>query len=90
VHQAEPAQLAGSIRGHWSIENKVHRVRDVTYDEDPSQIRTGTGPQVTAALRNAAISALRATGTTGTTSIATTNRHHARDNTRPLAPLGIT
>ncbi|MEU4338082.1 ISAs1 family transposase [Micromonospora lupini] len=87
VHQARPAQLAGWIRGHWSIENKVHWVRDVTYDEDRSQIRTGTGPQVMAALGNAAIGALR---TAGITNIAAANRHHARDSTRPLALLGIT
>lgn len=87
VHQAKPAQLAGWIRGHWSIENKVHWVRDVTYDEDRSQIRTGTGPEVMAALRNAAIGALRLSGVTN---IAAANRHHARDSTRPLALLGIT
>ncbi|MBM7494081.1 putative transposase YbfD/YdcC [Micromonospora luteifusca] len=87
VHQAKPAQLASWIRGHWSIENKIHWVRDVTYDEDRSQIRTGTGPEVMAALRNAAIGALRLTGVTN---IAAANRHHARDSTRPLALLGIT
>ena len=87
VHQAKPAQLAAWIRGHWSIENKIHWVRDVTYDEDRSQIRTGTGPEVMAALRNAAIGALRLTGVTN---IAAANRHHARDSTRPLALLGIT
>ncbi|WBB82126.1 ISAs1 family transposase [Micromonospora sp. WMMD882] len=87
VHHARPAQLAAWIRGHWSIENKVHWVRDVTYDEDRSQIRTGTGPEVMAALRNAAISALRLTGVTN---IAAANRHHARDSTRPLALLGVT
>ena len=87
VHQAKPAQLAGWVRGHWSIENKVHWVRDVIYDEDRSQIRTGSGPQVMAALRNAAIGALR---TAGITNIAAANRHHARDSARPLALLGIT
>lgn len=86
VHQAKPHQLAAWIRGHWSIENALHWVRDVTYDEDRSQIRTGTGPQVMAALRNAAIGALR---TAGITNIAAANRHHARDSTRPLALLGI-
>ncbi|WP_407566990.1 ISAs1 family transposase [Polymorphospora sp. A560] len=86
VHQAKPEQLATWIRGHWSIENAVHWVRDVTYDEDRSQIRTGTGPQVMAVLRNTAISALR---TAGVTNIAAANRHHARDSTRPLALLGI-
>jgi predicted transposase YbfD/YdcC len=86
VHQARPAQLAAWIRGHWSIENSIHWVRDVTYDENRSQIRTGTGPQVMAALRNAAIGALQ---TTGITNIAAANRHHARDSNRPLAPLRI-
>ncbi|HEX2772075.1 MAG TPA: hypothetical protein VHN18_06550, partial [Micromonosporaceae bacterium] len=57
----------------------------VTYDEDRSQIRTGT--EVMAALRNAAIGALR---TAGITNIAAVNRHHARDSSRPLALLGIT
>jgi predicted transposase YbfD/YdcC len=87
VHQAKPAQLAAWIRRHWHIENQIHWVRDVTYDEDRSQIRTGAGPQVMAALRNAAIGALRVTGVTN---IAAANRHHARDSTRPLALLGIT
>ncbi|MEV0431570.1 hypothetical protein [Micromonospora sp. NPDC050495] len=59
----------------------------MTYDEDRSQIRTGAGPQVMAALRNAAIGALR---TAGVTNIAAANRHHARDSNRPLALLGIT
>ena len=58
VHQAKPMHLADWIRGHWSIENKTHRVRDVTYDEDRSHIRTGTGPQVLATIRNANIGAL--------------------------------
>jgi predicted transposase YbfD/YdcC len=89
VKQNQPslhAQLAAWIRGHWNIENKVHWVRDVTYDEDRSQIRTGTGPQVMAALRNAAIGALRLAGVTN---IAAANRHHARDSHRPLSLLGI-
>jgi predicted transposase YbfD/YdcC len=87
AHQAKPWQLADWIRGHWSIENKTHWVRDVTYDEDRCQIRTGTGPQVMATLRNAAIGALRLAGITN---IAAANRHHARHANRPLALLGIT
>jgi hypothetical protein len=47
--QAEPAQLATWIRGHWGIE-ALHHIRDVTPGEDASQIRTGSGPQVMAAL----------------------------------------
>ncbi|GID28890.1 transposase [Paractinoplanes brasiliensis] len=83
VHHAKPHQLAAWIRGHWSIENKIHWVRDVTYDEDRSQIRTGTGQQVMAALRNAAIGALRLAGFTN---IAAANRHHARPLTLLASP----
>lgn len=39
-------QFAESIRGHWTIENSLHWVRDVTFDEDRSQIRTGSAPRV--------------------------------------------
>jgi predicted transposase YbfD/YdcC len=87
VHHAKPAQLATWARGHWSIENKIHWVRDVTYDEDRSQIRTGTGAQVMAALRNTAIGLLRLAGFTN---IAAANRHHARDSNRPLNLFGLT
>jgi predicted transposase YbfD/YdcC len=38
-------------RGHWSIENREHYVRDVTFDEDRSQVRTGSSPQIMAAMR---------------------------------------
>jgi hypothetical protein len=87
THHGRPDRLAGWIRGHWSIENKTHWVRDVTYDEDRCPARTGTGPQVMAALRNLAIAVLRLAGATN---IAAANRHHARDPIRPLDLLGIT
>jgi hypothetical protein len=44
------------------VENRLHWVRDVTYDEDRSQIRKGQGPRVMATLRNLAISVLRLAG----------------------------
>ena len=37
----------------------VHWVRDVTFAEDASQIRKGSGPQLMATLRNLAISLIR-------------------------------
>jgi len=85
--QADPVLLARWIRGHWSIENQLHWVRDVSFDEDRSQVRTGHGPQVMAALRNLAITALRLSGITN---IAAALRHHARDVLRPLATYKIT
>ena len=60
--QASPRQLLRLIRGHWGIENRVHWVRDVTFDEDRSQVRCGSGPQVMAALRNCVIGVLRLEG----------------------------
>jgi Transposase DDE domain len=62
--QATPAQLAQIIRGHPAIENKVHHVRDVTFDQDRSQTRTGTSAQVMATFRNIAISLHRLAGAT--------------------------
>jgi len=86
AHEARPDELAAWIRGHWQIENGLHWVRDVTYAEDASQIRTGAGPQVMASLRNLAISLHRLAGTTN---IAKALRHHARHPDRPLQLIMI-
>jgi hypothetical protein len=85
--QASPARLADHLRGHWAIENGLHRVRDATFAEDDSQLRTGTGPQVMACLRNLAFGAL---SRAGPVNLAAALRHHARDPRRPLATLGFT
>jgi predicted transposase YbfD/YdcC len=61
---ADPRLLAGWIRSHWTIENSLHWVRDVTEGEDHSSVRTGHGPQVMAALRNTAINIIRLRGGT--------------------------
>jgi predicted transposase YbfD/YdcC len=84
--QASPARLADLLRGHWTIENGLHYIRDVTFAEDASQLRTGTGPQVMACLRNLAIGAL---SRAGPVNLAAALRQHARDPHRPLATLGI-
>ncbi|MFC6011394.1 transposase [Nocardia lasii] len=52
VADASPALIATWLRGHWGIENRVHRVRDVTFDEGRCRARTGHAPQVLATLRN--------------------------------------
>jgi predicted transposase YbfD/YdcC/predicted small secreted protein len=84
TEQATAAELATWIRGHWAIENRLHWVRDVTYDEDRSQIRTHTGPRAMASLRNLALSILRINGNTN---IAQALRHHAWDPLRPTELL---
>ncbi|HEX9515736.1 MAG TPA: ISAs1 family transposase [Streptosporangiaceae bacterium] len=60
--RAGPERIALHVRGHWGIENKLHWVRDVTYGEDGSRVRTGSAPQVMASLRNLTIAALRRNG----------------------------
>ena len=52
-------QIAAWTQGHWFIENQVHYLRDTLWDEDRSQIRTGSAPRVMATLRNTALSLLR-------------------------------
>jgi hypothetical protein len=72
--QADAERLLILSRGHWGIENRLHWVRDVTFAEDKSRIRSGHAPQVMATLRNIAISLLRAAGFV---SIAAALRHLA-------------
>ena len=80
----DPETLAAWVRGHWEIENRLHWVRDVTYQEDNSLVRTGNAPRVMATLRSLAISLLRLDGRKN---IAAANRHHARDPQRTLRLL---
>jgi predicted transposase YbfD/YdcC len=62
VEEARAADLEKLWRGHWTIENRKHYVRDVTMGEDRHQMHTGEAPQVLAALRNALIDLWRAHG----------------------------
>ena len=82
--QASPAELAAIIRGHQMIEDRLHWVRDMDFDEDRSQIRTASGPRVMASLRNLVLTILRLAGTI---SIAAALRHHARRPDRPLRTI---
>jgi predicted transposase YbfD/YdcC len=84
--QTDPTRLARLVREHWEIENRLHWVRDVTYREDASRVRTGNAPRVMASLRNLAINAFRLTGHTN---IAAALRTMTRDATRPLTLRGI-
>jgi predicted transposase YbfD/YdcC len=81
-----PGRVLDLVRGHWSIENKSHWVRDVTFDEDRSQVRCGSIPQVMAALRNTAIGLLR---WAGHTNIAAACRRLAAQPAQALALIGI-
>ena len=84
VTQASPAELAAIIRGHWGIEDRLHWVRDMDFDEDRSQIRTASGPRIMASLRNLVITILRLAEAQ---SIAAALRYHARKSSRPLRTI---
>jgi predicted transposase YbfD/YdcC len=60
--EAQAEQLEALWRGHWTIENRKHYVRDVTMGEDRHQMHSGQAPQVLAALRNALIDLRRSYG----------------------------
>ena len=62
--RADARALLGLLRDHWGIENKLHHVRDVTFDEDRSTVRTDAAPRVCAACRNLVITLLRRAGAT--------------------------
>lgn len=53
--QATAFDLLSWIRKHWAIENQLHHVRDLTFDEDRCRVRKGNSAEVLAALRNVAI-----------------------------------
>ena len=56
--RADPIRLLALRRGHWTIENRVHRHKDVAFGEDASLVHLGQGSTVLALLRKAALTAL--------------------------------
>ncbi len=84
--RASPQTIAGLVRGQWAIES-LHWLRDTLYREDQSQIRTRSGPQAMAALRNLAIGALHLAGRHDTTEA---TRWASRRMSRPFIILGLT
>ena len=86
TQRATPARLLALSRGHWTIENRLHWVRDVTFDEDRSRVRKGAGAQVMASIRNLAISLLRIAGARY---IAPALRRCARSDPQALRLIGL-
>ena len=82
---AGPHHLNAYARGHWSVENRLHWTRDVTFREDDSQLRTGTAPRALASFRNLTLNTFRLAGRA--------NIAHARrdlhDRTDAFAVYGI-
>ena len=82
---AGPAQLERIWRGHWTIENRLHYVRDETFGEDRCQVHTGTAAQALVASRNAVVSTLRFHGWSN---LAAATRCYAAHPQRAVQLLG--
>ena len=85
--RADAVRLLALVRGQWQIEHHSHWVRDVTFDEDRSQVRGGNIPQVMAALRNTVIGLMR---WAGHTNMAAACRRFAAQPRAALRLIGIT
>jgi predicted transposase YbfD/YdcC len=86
LERADAGRLLALLRAHWHIENKSHWVRDVTFDEDRSQVRCGNIPQVMAAFRNTVIGLFR---WAGYTNMAAACRRFAAQPVLALDLIGI-
>ncbi len=86
AQRADPATLLRLNRGHWGIENRLHWVRDVTFDEDRCRARKGAAAQILASLRNLVISLLRLAGAVN---IARALRHLASHILKALRLIGL-
>jgi predicted transposase YbfD/YdcC len=86
AREAGPEHLAGYVRGQWTIENKIHWVRDVTFREDASQVRTQPRVRAMTTLRNLVIGLIRQAGHTR---IAATLRKIRNDPPLLLTILGL-
>jgi len=86
AERVQAPTLLGHVRGHWGIENRLHYVRDVTFGEDASQVRSAAAPEVLAALRNAVLGLLR---NAGWDNIAAALRHTAWTPGAALQLLGL-
>jgi predicted transposase YbfD/YdcC len=84
--QADAAKLLSLNRGHWTIENRVFYVRDVTFGEDRCRLRTRSAPINLSRVRSAAITWFRAHGHRN---LAAAVRQSAWDSSRLFARLGI-
>lgn len=79
------AQMELLWRRHWTIENQLHHVRDLSFGEDRCQVHTAQAPQALAALRNGILALLRYEGWS---SPPTAFRHFGIDVQHALRLLG--
>ena len=64
-------KFAHAVRSHWSVENSLHWVLDMAFDEDQSRVRTGNAAENMAMLQHVALNLLKGDTTTRKVGIAT-------------------
>ncbi|MGH3768126.1 MAG: transposase [Pseudonocardiaceae bacterium] len=89
AREAGPEHLAGYVRGHWQMENKIRWVRDVTYREDTSCVRTASRPRIMVTLRNLALGLIRQAGHTKFAATIRKIKHDRALNITTLIPVEI-
>ena len=82
--KADAIELLKLSRGHWSIENRLFHIRDVTLGEDACRVRSGHAPQNLSTIRNTILHLLHAAGYKNK---AAALRRHAAHPTQALALL---
>jgi predicted transposase YbfD/YdcC len=82
--QASPLRLLSLVRGHWGIENGLHSMRHVSFQEDRSRLRSGHAPHLLAAFRNLAISLLHRSGSSQISSTCHSFSYHPEQTLAPL------
>lgn len=85
AHVADALRILGLKRGHWTIENRVHWIKDEVLGEDASRIRCDHGPSVMALLRDTVLNLIRRAGHS---SVAAALRAYSRDPHAALALVG--
>jgi Transposase DDE domain len=84
VTQASPVRIAAIIRGQWTIEDRLHSVRDLELGRIPLPDPHPQRARIMASLRNLVITILRLAGVS---SMAAALRYHARRRSRPLRTI---
>jgi hypothetical protein len=85
---AAPLRLLALVRGHWGIENPSHYVRDVSFQEDRSRLRSGNAPHLLATFRNLAISFIHRSGSSQICATRRSFSYHPEQTLALLCPQG--
>lgn len=59
VAGTDAGRLAAAVRGHWSVENRLHWSLDVSFREDDCRVRVGHAAENFSRLRRVALNLLR-------------------------------